>query len=604
MRLVDVRRERHRLAPDRVVLSAAPQHLDERHRRLTRIGQGRRDGLGIGLALALPLDRVAETNQRALTLAIELPAREGQRVDDLLVRFPPNVAAQDDLVVLNLDVVQPFERAQHDRAQRVVRAIRIAIEEGIGAQDTLVVEMTNGVTRGDGDRTIVDHQPARLLEYGKTSARCSAYANAQPGARAAKRFHQTFMLRRYGGQRKGIFAMAYRARTSFVVVAALSLAACGGGGMTSGAPPTSVGQAPTGGGAVTTMTAARAQQLATQASTADADDAKRESGGVLAQLTKQTTIGSTVDPTNGDQNPYGLDVAKADAGLLKNGDLVICNFNDYANVQGNGTTVVALHPQAGSKPTHVAQDASLKGCNALAVAPNDNFWAAAFSANLNPIFKPDGSLVTMLTGGPWHGPFGETFSPTPGPFGTAAFYVSNAGDGSIVRVNITANGFTEDVIATGFAINGGAPGSILGPSGLQFDARRDRLFVVDGADNSLTVINAVSFIPQGGITLQNGKASGIASPLVRRVFAGPPLNGPISSAFLPGGHLVLGNTLDANGTNLMVEISPNGRLISTKNVDTGAAGALFGMVATGTNNADTQLYFNDDNMNTLQVLTH
>ena len=52
-----------------------------------------------------------------------------------------------------------------------------------------------------------------------------------------------------------------------------------------------------------------------------------------------TTIGSTVDPTNGDGNPYGLAIAPVSAGLLTAGDLVICNFNDSANVQGNGTTI-------------------------------------------------------------------------------------------------------------------------------------------------------------------------------------------------------------------------------------------------------------------------
>ncbi|HTJ27876.1 MAG TPA: hypothetical protein VMA36_17090 [Candidatus Limnocylindria bacterium] len=370
-----------------------------------------------------------------------------------------------------------------------------------------------------------------------------------------------------------------------------------------GTAGTATGAAPGTSGQNATMTTARAQELAAQAKAEDARQ-HRSTGSVLAQLTKTTTIGSTVDPTNNDSNPYGLDVAKVDAGPLHKGDLVICNFNDNANVEGNGTTVVALRPQAGSSPTHIAQNAALKGCTALAIAPNDNIWAAAFSANLNPIFQPSGTLVTTLAGGPWHGPFGQTFSPTAGPFGTAAFYESNAGDGSIVRINITPNGFTEDVIATGFAVNGGKPGNILGPSGLQFDVQRDRLWIVDGADNSLSVINFVSLVPAGGITVKGETFSGVAGVLGQRVFAGAPLNGPISSALLPGGNIVLGNTLDPDGTNLMVEISPTGSLVGTKNVDTGAAGAIFGMVATGTTDMDTQLYFNDDNANALEVLTH
>ena len=138
------------------------------------------------------------------------------------------------------------------------------------------------------------------------------------------------------------------------------------------------------------------------------------------------------------------------------------------------------------------------------------------------------------------------------------------------------------MIATGFAVNGGAPGSILGPSGLQYDNEHDRLWIVDGADNSLTALQFVSFIPAGGVVAHaNGTFTGPARRLAHRVFAGAPLNGPISSALLPNGHLALGNTLDPNGTNLMVEITPRGRVVATKNVDTGAPRALFGMVATG-----------------------
>ena len=324
----------------------------------------------------------------------------------------------------------------------------------------------------------------------------------------------------------------------------------------------------------------------------------------LKRLSTLTTIGSTVDPLNGDQNPYGLDIAPVDAGLLKAGDLVVCNFNDSANVQGNGTTIVALHPVAGSSPTRIAQHSSLLGCDALALAPNDNIWLAAVNANDNPIFSPSGTFVTALSGGPWHAPFGEAFAPARDKHGNPAFYESNASDGSIVRINIKPGpSFTFDVIATGFAVNGGPPGSILGPSGLQYDDDGDRLYIVDGANNTLTVFSDVSKIPAGGISVSGTKFGGHFKDHAKLVFSGAPLNGPISSALLPDGHLVLGNTLDPNGTNLLVEIKPDGHLVATKNVDTGASGALFGMVATGRDPKSTKLYFNDDNDNTVKVLT-
>ena len=89
---------------------------------------------------------------------------------------------------------------------------------------------------------------------------------------------------------------------------------------------------------------------------------------------------------------------------------------------------------------------------------------------------------------------------------------------------------------------------------------------------------------------------------MRQFFAGPPLSGPISSALLFNGSTVVGNTLDPSGQNLMVAINPGGHVMEVRNIDTGAGGAIFGMVATGTNAADTKLYFNDDNANNLQVL--
>jgi hypothetical protein len=330
-------------------------------------------------------------------------------------------------------------------------------------------------------------------------------------------------------------------------------------------------------------------------------------GGFLHQLKQQVVIGSTIDPVYGQLNPYGLAVAPSTAGAFTKGDLAVCNFNDNTNTQGTGYTIVALHPQPGSTPTLVAADpTTLTGCDALALAPDDTIWAAAFVSNDNPIFSSSGTLLTNLSGSPFNHPFGETYAQ---PMkGGAAFYESNAGDGSIVRINVPS--LTTEVIATGFPINGGPPGSILGPSGLQYERRHDTLFVVDGQNNSVTAISKVSEMPGsclkvlgGGPRLAGGmRFAGACGSRTRVLFAGPPLNGPISSALLFNGSLVIGNTLDPDGQNLMVELNPGGHVMDVRNVDTGPAGSLFGMVATGTNAANLKIYFNDDNNNNLQVL--
>jgi hypothetical protein len=96
---------------------------------------------------------------------------------------------------------------------------------------------------------------------------------------------------------------------------------------------------------------------------------------VLSQLHTVTTIGSTVDATNEDSNPYGLMIAPITAGYVTAGDLVVCNFNDVNGVQGNGTTIEDLSPTAGATPKRIAQDPSLMGCAALSPNPaNGYIW--------------------------------------------------------------------------------------------------------------------------------------------------------------------------------------------------------------------------------------
>src|SRR5262249_41889800 len=144
-------------------------------------------------------------------------------------------------------------------------------------------------------------------------------------------------------------------------------------------------------------------------------------------------------------------------------------------------------------------------------------------------------------------PFGQAFAPHITPFGVVSFYVTNAGNGSIVRVNINpGHPFSFQVIATGFPINHGVPGSILGPSGLQYDAVRDRLIIVDGTNNAVYALCHVSTIPAHGLSV-NPNGTTFSGPFHRRarvVYIGAPLNGPISSAVLFDGHLAIGNTLD------------------------------------------------------------
>ena len=317
-------------------------------------------------------------------------------------------------------------------------------------------------------------------------------------------------------------------------------------------------------------------------------------------LTREQTVGSLVGPNTGGVNPYGLVVAPSTAGVLDTGDLVVCDFNDAGNVQGTGTEIVAIDPAVGSMDRHVTGGPRLRGCDALALAPDDTIWAADFEANDVPIISSSGKLLTPELNGPWHNPFGIAFSSDPN---VPAFYVSNASDGSLVRIGLSPM-ITFTVIATGFPVNLGRPGSILAPSGLNYYAPMDRLYVVDGTNNALYAIDNVSQVAANGIKVTGFTFSGPNAASAHVLFHGKPLNGPISSAILPGGHIVLGNTTDPNGFNKMVEFNSAGMLLDVKNVDKGVGGAIFGMAATGMSPADAKLYFNDDNSNDLVVLSH
>ena len=63
----------------------------------------------------------------------------------------------------------------------------------------------------------------------------------------------------------------------------------------------------------------------------------------LSHFSKLTTIASTV-PHNGDVNPYGIAIVRHAAGRLAAGDVLISNFNDKANLQGTGKTIVQISP--------------------------------------------------------------------------------------------------------------------------------------------------------------------------------------------------------------------------------------------------------------------
>jgi len=333
---------------------------------------------------------------------------------------------------------------------------------------------------------------------------------------------------------------------------------------------------------------------------------------ILKMLAVEKTIGSTVDPTNGDLNPHGLVYVKykpLGKSVLQKGDVAVCNFSDKAHVQGKGTTIVYMGSTPGQTPKHFAQSASLLGCASLVINSFDEIFAADQGAKNAVGLSSNAKIVQTLKNALLVEPWGSAYVPSQSGYPPGdGLWISDASSGKIVRINLgTSSGKpTYTSVITGFAVNHGQPGSILAPSGLQYNAKADTLYVVDGITNTLVAFHHAyrEFNQANSVTVSaDGKSfSGPSAKDARLVYAGSPLEGPISSTLLPNGNLVLGNTLNKKGKNLLVEIATDGSLLAYKNVNTGKAGAIFGLTSSGYSDGTTQIFFNNDNSNTVEVL--
>ena len=372
----------------------------------------------------------------------------------------------------------------------------------------------------------------------------------------------------------------------------------------------------------------------------------------LASAGTITPIGSTIDPQNGDLNPYGLAIAPATSGLITAGDVVVCNFNDGAtNTQGNGTTIIGLHPTAGSTPYRIAQSADLQGCNALAMLPDDSISAASWSSNQNPLVSASGGVAEPFSADTFGHPWGEVFVPAMAAVGGGgyavpmsamdamqpaaasapadAIYVSNV-SGSIDRITLNGDAqstFTE--IASGFC-GSGVPGALFAPAGLTYDPATDTLYIIDTSSASVVALAGVSSIGAGGVVV-NGQCtaasapptpvptfSGASAASARVIAHGAPLIAPLSAALLSDGDLVVGNAdinIAASQTpNLMIEVSPvlpggfvgqpfQADATMAPGTSTVIPGALFGIAATVDAQGNQIIYFNDDNTNSVMRLS-
>jgi len=319
----------------------------------------------------------------------------------------------------------------------------------------------------------------------------------------------------------------------------------------------------------------------------------------LGGLHGLTHVASTV-PANGDVNPYGVAVVPASRGRLIAGDILVSNFNDKANVQGTGTTIVQVSP-AGRTSVFASIAALPAGqmcpggiglTTALGILPGG--WVVVGSLptshggvlpGLNPagcliVLNDRGAVAETITNPDIAGPWDLTVNSSAT---SAEVFVSNAlggntstrngvpvtGNCTVVRLDLALSPASapkltsSTVIGTNFPWRANKAALVLAPTGLAL-ASNGTLYVDD------TLTNSVSAIPQAltrtsAITAVGGSLS-----------MGGALSAPLGMTIAPNGDLVVVNGNNGNA----VEITPAGKQILTKTLIKNGAGDLFGIITT------------------------
>jgi hypothetical protein len=317
----------------------------------------------------------------------------------------------------------------------------------------------------------------------------------------------------------------------------------------------------------------------------------------LGRLHGESQVASTV-PANGDVNPYGVAIVPASGGLLTQGDILVSNFNDKANVQGTGTTLVEVSPAGQTKlfanisalPAGQACPGGVGLTTALAILPGG--WVVVGSLPTTaggalPGLDPAGCLIVLND----QGAVAETItnSDIVGPWDltvkadatTAEVFVSNAlggnttthdgvpvtGNCTVVRLDLALSPTAPPrltstaVIGTHFPWAANKAALVLAPTGLALGGN-GTLYVDD------TLTNSVSAIPQA---LTRTSAITAAAGMLS---TGGALDAPLGMTLVPNGDLVVVNGNNGNA----VEITPSGRQVATRTLIKNGAGDLFGII--------------------------
>lgn len=323
-----------------------------------------------------------------------------------------------------------------------------------------------------------------------------------------------------------------------------------------------------------------------------------ERGGLPAAFLPDQPIMVSTVPANGDQNPYGVAFVPHGlpaGGALKAGDVLISNFNNAANEQGTGTTIVDIS-QTGATSVFFQGQAGLGLTTALEVLkegfvivgnlPTTDGTCATAQAGSLLVLDGNGNLVSTITDSSINGPWDMTV--VDHGRGDVVAFVSNALAGNVVRLDLKVSGSGVDLVkstpvASGYAHRCDPAALVVGPTGLVYDAAGDTLYVASTDDNKVYAVSHASTVSNGGTgrVIYQDNAH---------------LHGPLGMAEAPNGDLLVSNSdvinVDPNQPSEIVEFTKSGRFVKELSVDPQEGGS-FGLAVSVTGHTARFAYVDD-----------
>jgi hypothetical protein len=331
----------------------------------------------------------------------------------------------------------------------------------------------------------------------------------------------------------------------------------------------------------------------------------KNQGPIITRLSATPDASFSTVPPNGDVNPYGVAFVPrgfSRGGQLQPGDVLVSNFNNSANQQGTGTTIVRLTP-GGQQSVFFQGPQGLGLTTALGVLKGGFVIVgnvpASYDSNGNLISVGQGSLLILdrfgrqvaglsdprLLDGPW----GLTINDRGN---RAQLFVSNVLSGTVTRIDLKVPRHGDQVavermtqIASGYTHRSDPAALVVGPQGLAYDAKRDLLYVASTGDN------AIFAIPHAGhTTVDQGMDTLVYQDQAH-------LRGPLDLVLAPNGDLLTTNGDAVNGDptqpSELIEFTPTGHFVGQLSLDP-AQGAAFGLALNVTGKTITLATVNDD----------